>query len=178
MIAAAGCCCWLLLLIAAVDCCCWLQLLVAAAGCSPESLWKFPGYKWYISAKRIVQAKKSLSIFGCWWFAAKTILQAKKSLKIFGLLLKSLWIFPEFWWEESGREFHLGEVGSWRQQANEWKWLCAGYLYSIFSRWPPVEREPIGSFGEKWRAGRLGLLSRFFGKDRFWNCLRIISLRR
>ena len=25
------------------------------------------------------------------------------------------------------------------------------------SRWPPVEREPIGSFGEKWRAGRLAL---------------------
>ena len=26
-----------------------------------------------------------------------------------------------------------------------------------FSRWPPVEREPIESFGEKWRAGRLAL---------------------
>ena len=26
-----------------------------------------------------------------------------------------------------------------------------------FSRWPPFEREPIGPFGEKWRAGRLGL---------------------
>ena len=28
---AAGCCCWLLLLVAAVDCCCWLLLLIVVA---------------------------------------------------------------------------------------------------------------------------------------------------
>ena len=32
LLAAAGCCCWLLLLLAAAGCCCWL-LLVAAAVC-------------------------------------------------------------------------------------------------------------------------------------------------
>ena len=26
-----------------------------------------------------------------------------------------------------------------------------------FSRWPPLQREPIGSFGEKPRASKLGL---------------------
>ena len=26
-----------------------------------------------------------------------------------------------------------------------------------FSRWPPFKREPIRSFGKKWRVGRLGL---------------------
>ena len=34
-----------------------------------------------------------------------------------------------------------------------------------FSRWPPFEREPIESFGEKWRAGRPGLqAAKFVGK--------------
>ena len=34
---------------------------------------------------------------------------------------------------------------------------CAPVIYTEFSRWPPFEREPIGSFGGKRRAGRLGL---------------------
>ena len=44
-----------------------------------------------------------------------------------------------------------------------------------FSRWPPFEREPIGSFGEKWRVGRLGLQAAQFVGKASWNCLRIIS---
>ena len=43
-----------------------------------------------------------------------------------------------------------------------------------FSRWPPFEREPLGSFGEKSRASKLGLqAAKFVGKTS-WNCLRII----
>ena len=36
-------------------------------------------------------------------------------------------------------------------------------------------REPIGSFGEKWRAGRLGLQAAEFVGKASWNCLRIFS---
>ena len=110
------CCCWLLVacwLIAAADCCCWLLLLIAAVDCCPKSLWIFLGYSG--------------------WFAAKTILQAKKSLNIFGLLVESLWIFPEYWWERSGREVRLGEVGSWLQQANEY-YGCALGIYTLLCR--------------------------------------------
>ena len=109
LIAAAGGCCWLLLLVAAVDCCCWWLLLIA------QKVFEF--FQNIGDDLRLRQFcwRKSLWIFsGCWWFAAKTILQAEKSLNIFGLLLKSLGIFPEYWWEEGGREFRLGEVGSWR----------------------------------------------------------------
>ena len=36
--------------------------------------------------------------------------------------------------------------------------LAVRWLFILdISRWPAVEREPIGSFGEKWRAGRLAL---------------------
>ena len=122
LVAAAGCCCWLLLLVAAAGCC-WLLLLVAAAGCCCWLLLlvliaqKVFEYFRVVDDLRLRQIcrRKSLWIFsGCCWFAAKTILQAKKSLNIFGLLKKSLWIFPEYGWEEDGREFRLGEVGSWR----------------------------------------------------------------
>ena len=44
-----------------------------------------------------------------------------------------------------------------------------------FSRWPPFEREPIGSFGEKRRAGRLGLQAAEFAGKTSWNCLIIFS---
>ena len=149
---AAGCCCWLLLLVAAVDCCCWLLLLIVAAGCccwllpliaavdcccwlllliaqkvfeyfqnivDDLRLRQFAGeevfeYFRVVDDLRLRQIcrRKSLWIFsGCWWFAAKTNLQAKKSLNIFGLLMKSRSIFPECWWERSGREVRLGEVG-------------------------------------------------------------------
>ena len=33
----------------------------------------------------------------------------------------------------------------------------APVIYTEFSRWPPFEREPIRSFGDKRRVGRLGL---------------------
>ena len=133
LVVAAGCCCWLILLIAAVDSCCWLLLLVVAAGCCCWYLliagvdgccWlllliaqKVFEYFRVVDDLRLRQIcrRKSLWIFsGCWRFAAKTNLQAKKSLNIFGWLKKSLWIFPEYGWEEDGREFRLGEVGSWR----------------------------------------------------------------
>ena len=131
LVADAGCCCWLLLLVAAAGCCCWLLLLVAAAGCCcwtvfecfrdigdlrlrqfcrRKSLWILSG----VDDLRLRQfcRQKSLWIFsGADDFAAKTILQAEKSLNIFGLLTESLWIFPEYWWEECGRGFRLGEVG-------------------------------------------------------------------
>ena len=42
-----------------------------------------------------------------------------------------------------------------------------------FSRWPPFEREPIGSFGEKRKAGRLGMSAPNFVGKVSWNCLRI-----
>ena len=36
--------------------------------------------------------------------------------------------------------------------------LAVRWLFILdISRWPPVEREPIESFGEKRRAGRLAL---------------------
>ena len=91
LIVAAGCCCWLLLLVAAVDCCCWLLLLISAAGC----------WCWLLLLITVVDCWKSLGIFPeySWWFAAKTILQAKKSLNIFGLLMKSLRIFSGCWWK-------------------------------------------------------------------------------
>ena len=44
-----------------------------------------------------------------------------------------------------------------------------------FSRWPPFEREPIGSFGEKSRASKLGLLAAKFVGKTSWNCFRIFS---
>ena len=129
LIAAAGCCCWLVLLIAAVDYCCWLLLLIVAVDC-PRSLWIFPEYSW--------------------WFAAKTILQAKKSLNIFGLLVKSLWIFSGCWWkvfeyfrvvgEKSlsisrilmGEKWKRGSPRGSRLESEWILWVCAGYLYSIF----------------------------------------------
>ena len=44
-----------------------------------------------------------------------------------------------------------------------------------FSRWPPFEREPIRSFGEKSRASKLGLSAANFVGKTSWSCLRIIS---
>ena len=44
-----------------------------------------------------------------------------------------------------------------------------------FSRWPPFEREPIGLFGKKWRASKLGLLAAKFVGETSWNCLRTFS---
>ena len=35
------------------------------------------------------------------------------------------------------------------------------------SRWPPVEREPIGSFGKKWRTGRLVQQGKNCSQDNF-----------
>ena len=128
LIAAVDCCCWLLLLIAVVDCCCWLLLLIAAVDC-PKSLWIFPEYD-------------------C-WFAAKTILQAEKSLNIFGLLVKSLWIFWGCWWKVfecfrvvGEKSFNISRIlmgEKWKRSSprgsrleSDWiLWLCAGYLYSI-----------------------------------------------
>ena len=91
VVAAVDCYCRMLLLVAAVDCCCWLLLLIAAAG----------GWCWLLLLVAAVDCPKSLWIFPeySWWFAAKTILQAKKSLNIFGLLTKSLWIFSGCWWK-------------------------------------------------------------------------------
>ena len=130
LIAAAGCCCWLLLLVAAVDCCCWLLLSIAAAGrccwllllvaaqkvfeyfrvivddlrlrhfCRRKGLWIFPGAD-DLRLRKFCR-RKSL-----WIFSGAD----EKSLNIFGLLVKSLWIFLEYWWEGSGREVRLGEVG-------------------------------------------------------------------
>ena len=143
LVVAAGCCWWLMLLTAAVDSCCWLLLLVvadcwcwwlllvAAVGscCWLMLLIAQKVFEYFRVADdlrpRQICRRKSLWIFsGCWWFAAKTNLQAKKSLNTFGLLMgcgqdkfageKVFEYFPEYGWEEGGREFRLGEVGSWR----------------------------------------------------------------
>ena len=104
LVAAAGCCCWLLLLVAAVDCycwllflvnagfCCWLLLLVAVVDC-----WLLIAGCWLLLADCwLLIAGCWLLVVGCWslleslwifpryfWFADKTILQAKKYLTIF-----------------------------------------------------------------------------------------------
>ena len=137
LIAVADCCCWLLLLVAAVDRCCWLLLgyclldgcwLLLEYCCCLESLWIFMGCRWF-EAKIISQAKQTLNIFGCWWFVFEYFrVVDEKSLNISGLLMKSFWIFPEYWWERFGRKFRLGEIGK-LMVASEWiLWLCAGFL--------------------------------------------------
>ena len=79
--------------------------------CRRKSLWIFSGF-WWFAAKTILQAKMSLNFFGCWWFDFEYFrVVDEKSLNIFGLLMKILWIIPDYWWEGSGRQFRLGEVG-------------------------------------------------------------------
>ena len=123
LLVAVDCCWWLLLLIAAADCCCWLLLLIAAAGCCPKGLWVFRGYSWWFAAKTILQAKKSLNIFGCWW-------------KVFG-----------YFWVVGEKSLNVSRIlmgGKWKRGSprgsrpeSEWiLWLCAGYLYSIFKMAP------------------------------------------
>ena len=98
LIAAAGCCCWLLLMVDAVDCCCWLLLLVDAADCCCWLLLLVAAQKFFDYFQNIVDdlrlrqlcRRKSL-----WIFSGAD----EKSLNISGLLVKSLWIFPEYsWW--------------------------------------------------------------------------------
>ena len=123
--------CWWLLLVAA-GCYCRCFLLLAAAGCCRiaaawilvvEDCWSRLGYYLLIDCWR-----RSLWTYsGYWLFAAKTILQAKKSSNILAEMMRKFgwdkilklsynifrakdWI-PELWWEESGREFRLGEIG-------------------------------------------------------------------
>ena len=107
LIAAVGCFCWLLLLIAAVDCFCWLLLLIAAVGClllSAAAQKVFEYFRNMVDDLRLRQICRRKSL---WIFSGVD----EKSLNIFGLLVKSPWIFPEYWWERSGREVRLGEVG-------------------------------------------------------------------
>ena len=143
LIAAAGCCCWLLLLVAAVDCCCWLLLLVAAVDCccwlllliaAAQKVFEF--FRDIVDDLRLRQfcRRKSLGIFpGCWW-------------KVFEY-------FQNIDEREVGERFASGKQAKKRMNILAVSWLFILYI----SRWPPVEREPIGSFAEKWRAGRLAL---------------------
>ena len=89
LIAAAGCCCWLLLLVAAVDCCCWLLLLIAAAGCCC----------WLLLLVAVADC--------CCWLL---LLIAQKVFEYFRNIVdhlrlrqfcrrKSLWIFSGCWWK-------------------------------------------------------------------------------
>ena len=138
LVVVANCCCWLLMLVAAVDCCCWLLLLIAAAQKVFEyfrdivddlRLRQVAGEKVFEGFRivddlrlRQVADEKVFEYFrvvddlrlrqicrrkSLWIFRVVD----EKSLNIFGLLVKSLWIFPEYWWERSGREVRLGEVG-------------------------------------------------------------------
>ena len=56
--------------------------------------------------------------------------------------------------EESFASGKLVVDGSKRMNIMAVHWV---YIYSILPRWPPFKREPIKSFGENWRAGRLVL---------------------
>ena len=92
LVAFAGCCCWWLLLVAFAGCCCWWWLLIAFAGCwLPESLRIFPEY-WWFAAKTILQAKKSLNLFGCWWKVFEYFrVVGEKSLNISWFLMEGRW---------------------------------------------------------------------------------------
>ena len=96
---------WLLV---AAGGCCW------DAACGRKILWMFSGY-WWFEDKTILQAKKSLFLFGFWWFAAKIILPAKKSLNTFPEVMRKKLFRKDFisisWWDWSGKEVRLGEVG-------------------------------------------------------------------
>ena len=110
LLVAAGCCCWLLLLVAAVDCCCWLLLLIAAASCCWWLLLLVAAQKVFEYFRDIVvdlRLRQLCRRKNLWIFSGAD----EKSLNIFGLLVKSLWKFPDYWWEGSGREVRLGEVG-------------------------------------------------------------------
>ena len=125
LIVAAGCCCWLLLLVAAVDCCCWLLLLIVAVDCCC----------WLLLLIAAVDCRKSLWIFPeySWWFAAKTICRRR-----------SLSIFSDCWWKVFEYFRVVGEMSlnisrilmgeKWKRGSprgsrleSEWiLWLCAG----------------------------------------------------
>ena len=179
-VAAAGCCCWLLLLVAAADCCCWLLLLIAAAGCCCWLLLLVAAadcFCWLLLLLvAAVDCSESLWIFpGYWWFAAKTILQAKKSLNIFGLLLKSLWIIPGCWWKVfeyfqniDEKSLNISRIlmrGRWKRVSPRGGRVVDGrkrmiimVVHWVFILvWSRAEREPIGAFGEKLRASRSAL---------------------
>ena len=172
LVAAAGCCCWLLLLIVAAGSCCWLLLLVAAADCCCWLLLLiaqkvFEYFQNTVDDLRLRQfcRRKSLWIFSeySWRFAAKTNLQAKKSLNIFGLLLKGLWIFPEYGWEEGGREFRLGEVGSWLQPVNEYYGRALGIYTRSFQdgrRLSESQSNHLTRIGESRKVGSVGLATK------------------
>ena len=127
-----GCCCWLLLLVATASCvcccCCWKLFeyfrdfsdLRLRQFCRRKKLWKISGADdlrlrqfcrrkslWINSGADDLRLRQFCRRKSLWIFSGADDL----SLKIFGLLRKSLWIFPEYWWEGGGREFRLGEVG-------------------------------------------------------------------
>ena len=99
---AAGCCCWLLLLVAAVDCCCWLLSLIAAAGCCCWLLLLIVAAGcccWLLVLVAVVDC--------CCWLL---LLIAQKVLECFRIIVddlrlrqfcrrKSLWIFSGCWWK-------------------------------------------------------------------------------
>ena len=135
LVVVANCCCWLLMLVAAVNCCCWLLLLVAFAGCCcwlpllVDCCWLlllvaaaqkvFEYFRNIVDNLRLWPICRQKSL---WIFSGVD----EKSLNIFWLLVKSLWIFPEHWWERSGRGVRLGEEG-WK--ANEYCG-CAPVIYT------------------------------------------------
>ena len=132
-VAAADCCCWLLLLVAAVDYCCWLLLLVAAVDCFCWLLLLIAG--WLLVAAGILLAGRKVFEY----FRDVDDLRLRQFCG-----RKSLWIFQGYWWEESGREFRLREVG-WLMVASEWiLWSCTGILYSnghvFFQFWARANR--------------------------------------
>ena len=112
LIAAAGCCCWLLLLVAAVDCCCWLLLLIAAADCCCWLLLLIAAADcccWLlllvIAAQKVFEYFRNIVVDlrlrqicrrkSLWIFSGVN----EKFLNNCGLLVKSLWIFSGCWWK-------------------------------------------------------------------------------
>ena len=136
LIVAAGCCCWLLLLVAAVDCCCWLLLLIVAVDCCC----------WLLLLIAAVDCPRSLWIFPeySWWFAAKTICRRR-----------SLWIFSNCWWsaaktnlqaKKSLNSFGLLMISLWIFSGCWWKVI--EYFRVVGEKSLEISRILMG---EKWK---------------------------
>ena len=97
-------------MVAAVDCFCWLLLLIAG--------------RLLVAAGILLAGRKLLEYFPD--FDDWRLRQFCRR--------KSLWIFSGYWWEESGREFRLGEIDQLTVGSGSDKWECTGYLYPAMAQ--------------------------------------------
>ena len=178
LVVVAGCCCWLLLLVAVAGCCCWLLLLVAAACCCCRLLllvavvgcccWLLNDccllLEYCLLAGKSLKISRILMICGWDNFAGEKVFEYFQDFDDLRLKQfcrrRSLWIFsprwrgnlaktsfeivlenflsddwvPELWWEESGREFRLGEIDQLTVGSGSEKWECSGYIYPTMAQ--------------------------------------------